>query len=511
MSSQSQALYTLSASHLAQLLREGELSAVEVMRAHLERIEAVDGRVRAFTHVFRQSALEEAERADAERSRGHLRGPLHGLPVSFKESINFAGQPTTLGLPSRRDARAEEDAVVVQMLREAGAIPIGRTNVSQMLFYFESRNPLYGQTANPFSLKHSAGGSSGGDAAALAAGLAALSVGSDVSGSIRVPAHFSGICGLKPTLDRWPCRGSTDSLLGQETTRAMVGPMARTVEDLCLMMSAIDPRQVGSRDARVPPVAPEDPLIRPVKGLRIGFYTDNGLVSPSRAVERAVQRACRALEARGCHLLPFTPPGYEQAILDGLTGFTADGGAVLRASLEGGAVDVALGSDYERLAQESGEERIRKLLQAMGARPVNELWRVTYRLRQYRQELLAEMDRVGVDLILGPPFATAALPHGASRDFALAGSYAMLWNVVQFPAGVVPVTRVEAGEPRRAAGGDFFQRRAAEVDNTSEGLPVGVQVAGRPWADSTVLAVMAAIEAEVRGDASFPTTPVTLV
>jgi fatty acid amide hydrolase len=507
MSFPHESLCALSAAHLGRLLRVGEVSAVEVVKAHLERIDALDGRVRALTHVFRQSALRDAERADAERRQGSTRGPLHGVPVTFKESIDFAGQPTTLGLPSRLDTRAHEDAVVVQMLREAGAIPLGRTNVSQLLFSYESRNPLFGRTANPFSLKHSAGGSSGGDAAALASGMSPLSVGSDLHGCLRVPAHFSGVCGLKPTLDRWPCRGSTDALPGQETLRAMVGPMARTVEDLCLLLGAINPRQVGSRDARVPPVHPEDPFRLPVEGLRVGFFTDNGLVAPGRALVRAVERACKALEARGCHLVPFTPPGYEQALLDGLTGLTADGGVVLRAALEGGEVDEVLGSDLERLSQEPGEERVRRHLQAMRPRPVDELWAVTWRLRQYRQTLLAELDRAGVDLVLCPPFATAALPHGASRDFALAGSYAMFWNVVQFPAGVVPVTRVGPAETERSAGGDFFQRRAAEVDAASEGLPVGVQVAGRPWTDALVLAVMAVIEAEVKDAADFPRTP----
>lgn len=508
MSSPNDTLCFFPATRLARLLREGEISAVEVVKAHMARIEALDGHLRAFTHVFREQALEDAGRADAERRAGHLRGPLHGVPVSFKESIDFAGLPTTLGLPSRQHHRAPADAVVVQLLREAGAIPLGRTNISQMLFYFESRNPLFGQTANPFSPAHSAGGSTGGDAAALASGMAPLSVGSDVSGSIRVPAHFSGICGLKPTLDRWPCRGSTDSLLGQEAIRAMVGPMARTVEDLCLMMHAVDPRRVGARDARVPPLVPEDPATFEVKGLRVGVYTDNGLVSPSRAVVRAVKRAGQALEARGARLVDWTPPGYEQAILDGLAGLCADGGEVLRASLEGGAVDEALGSDFASLAGQPGEERIRRVMEAARGRPVHELWRITYALRQYRHALLEAMDAAGIDVVLGPAFATAALPHGASRDFALAGSYAMLWNVVQFPAGVVPVTRVEPGETQRAPGGDFFERRAAEVDAASVGLPVGVQVAGRPWAEATVLAAMGAIETEVQSDAGFPRTPV---
>ena len=213
---------------LCRLLAAGEISSEELTRAHLDRIDRVDARVKAFTMVLRHEALAAARRADEERRRGDARSPLHGLPISVKESLDMAGLASTLGAVSRKTHRAGEDAVVIELLRDAGAVILGRTNVSQLLLYHESRNPLFGQTANPWSLDHTPGGSSGGEGAAIAAGMSPLGVGTDVGGSIRVPAHFSGIAGLKPTLDRWSNGGSNTALRGQEAVRSQVGPMART-------------------------------------------------------------------------------------------------------------------------------------------------------------------------------------------------------------------------------------------------------------------------------------------
>src|SRR5262249_39232971 len=163
-----------------------------------ERIAEIDGRIRAFTAVFREEALASARRADEERAQGKVRGALHGMPVSVKESLDMAGCASTLGCHARRAQVADRDGGVLRRLRKSGAVVLGRTNVSQLLMYHESRNPLYGQTANPWSLSHTPGGSSGGEAAALAAGMSPLGVGTDIGGSIRVPAHFCGIAGLKP-------------------------------------------------------------------------------------------------------------------------------------------------------------------------------------------------------------------------------------------------------------------------------------------------------------------------
>lgn len=513
-------LTTQTATSLAALLASGEVSSEEVTRAHLDRIEAVDGRIHAFTEVFRDEALAAARRADDERRAGQARGPIHGLPVSVKESLDMAGHTTTLGVPARKGTRATHDAGMVRALRDAGAVILGRTNVAQLLLYNESRNPIFGQTVNPWSAAHTPGGSSGGESAAIAAGMSPLGVGTDIGGSIRVPAHFTGITGLKPTLDRWTNKGQSTALVGQEAVRGQSGPMARSARDLSLLMTALDPRRMSAADPRVPPLPFEDPSRVDVGKLRIGFYIEDGLILPSAAVARAVMQAASALQGLGVSVVPFTPPGIEDAIYTYFAALSADAGETALGLLKPGDADVVLRS-MKTLATLSGplrraaagalglagEHRLRRLLEATGKKTVTEYWRITGALRDARAAILDAMDAASLDVLLCPPFATPALPHTYSKDFVLAGSASMLWNLAQFPAGVVPVTRVRPNEMLRDPPRDRLEKHAADIDRRSVGLPVGVQVVARPWAESLLLAVMIALEDALRADSEWPATP----
>jgi len=505
------------------MLGRREASAHEVLRAHLERIDAVDARIRAFTEVLREQAQADAEASDARRARGEARGPLDGVPVTIKECFDVAGRATTLGIPSWSGRIADRDAAMVTALRQAGAVVLGRTNLSQTMLYVEARNPVFGQTANPWSLAHSPGGSSGGEGAAIAAGMSPLGVGTDIGGSIRTPAHFCGVVGFKPSLDRLPMRGYRTVLAGQEAVRGMGGPLARTVSDLALLFRALDPGKLSALDPRVPPVAWEEPDGVRLDGLRVGFYADDGVLAPSKAVSRAVHRAAEVLRARGCAVKSFEPPDVRGVLSAYLGALSADGGAGLVAALAGGEVDPVLEPLRRmtsvpegvrrvaaRAARALGQRSLALMLDAMGEKSVSELWALTDRLRTQRSSLVDAMERSGVDVLLCPPFATPALPHGASKNFTLASSYSILFNAAQLPAGVVPVTRVRPDETGRTAGRDSLERHAAKVDAASGGLPVGVQVVGRSWRDHEVLAVMHAIERDVERDEGYPATPVEL-
>jgi fatty acid amide hydrolase len=521
LSSQAMTLWQLPATALSNMLSRREVSAREVLKAHLERIDAVDGRLRAFTEVLREQAAADADASDARRARGEARGALDGVPVTVKECYDVAGRATTLGLPSWRGRIADRDAAIVTALREAGAVVIGRTNLSQTMLYVEARNPLFGQTSNPWSAAHAPGGSSGGEGAAIASGMSPLGVGTDIGGSIRTPVHFCGIAGIKPTLDRIPMRGYRSVLAGQETVRGMGGPMARTVADLSLFFAALDPQRLSALDRRAPPLGWEDPEQVRVDGLRVGVYRDDGVLVPSKAVARAVSRAADALRARGCTVTSFEPPDMRAMLAAYLGALSADGGAMLVAALAGGEVDPVLEPLRRmagvpagirrvaaRAARAFGQGNVALMLESMGDKSAGELWSLTDKLRTQRTALLDAMDRDGVDVLLCPPYATPALPHGASKNFTLASSYSILFNATQLPAGVVAVTRVRADEAQRDPSKDVLERQAAKVDAASAGLPVGVQVVARPWQDHRVLAVMRAIEAEVSRDEGYPVTPV---
>ncbi len=514
-------LWQHSAASLASLLERREATAEQVLRAHLDRIAAVDGRLRAFTEVLTESALSAAAESDRRRARGQARGPLDGLPVSIKECFDVAGRATTLGIPSWRGRIASRDAAMVTMLREAGAVVLGRTNLSQTMLYVEARNPLFGRTENPWSRSHTPGGSSGGEGAAIASGQSPLGIGTDIGGSIRTPAHFCGIAGIKPTLDRLPMKGYRTVLAGQETVRGMGGPLARTAADLSFFFGALDPLRLAALDPRVAPLPWEAPERVHVEGLRVGVYSDDGVLAASAALVRAVERASSALRSRGATVVAFDPPGVRDLLSAYLGALSADGGAGLVEALEGGEVDPVLQPlrrmaavpggarrTLARVARGLGQRNLSLMLDAMGDKTVGELWRLTDTIRTYRTTLLDAMDRQRLDLLLCPPFATPAVPHGGSKNFTLASSYSILFNATQMPAGVVPVTRVRASETRRRGGADLLSRHAAKVDAASEGLPVGVQVVGRAFRDHEVLAAMVAIESEVKQDEGFPRTPV---
>jgi fatty acid amide hydrolase len=514
-------IHTLSATELLELLQRRELSSVEIVQALIARRRAVDPQVRAFVVELDAAALAAAEKADTARLRGEALGLLHGMPITIKENIDVVGLDSTMGVTARRQQPAEVDAVTVQALRRAGAIVLGKTNVPQLLLAAESENPIWGITHNPWRLDRSPGGSSGGEAAALAAGMTPLGIGTDIGGSIRIPAHFCGIAGLKPTVDRWSNRGSVGAIPGQELVRAQMGPMARTAADVALLMRAVDPRLVAQLDPAVPPMPLPDPAVVDLRGLRVGVCKNDGFVRASLAIERAVEEAAAALEAAGATLVPYGPPASHQLLYLWLAGISADGGHTLEQALAGDEVcrqlvpsmkAARLPGWLRRLVawwfEREGDVRMARLLRSLGEKPVRELWQLTADRTLLRREEFDAWARQGLDLVLLPPHALPAMQLGTSGELTLALAYAFRYVMLNFPAGVVPVTRVRPEEELRLDVDDTIERRCRDVQQGSAGLPVGVQVVARPWREDLVLAAMLAIETAARGRPEFPQTPV---
>ena len=290
---------------LASLVRDRTVSPVDIVEAHLRRIEQRNPSLNAIVTIA-GDVTEQARAAEAELIAGKLRGPLHGVPLTIKDTIDTAGLRTTYG--SRLFAKniPAADASVVARLKEAGAIILGKTNTPEMAIPYETDNPVFGRTNNPHDVSLTAGGSSGGEAAAIAAGLSPAGIGSDLSGSIRVPAHFCGIAGLKPTTGRVRMDGHVPSTAGPLSLGACIGPMARTVEDLALLLSVIaDPTQFEfSGDS--------DPDQIRNSGLRVACYTDDGITPVTSEVKDAVQNAARALAGAGLSVDETTPPGVSR-------------------------------------------------------------------------------------------------------------------------------------------------------------------------------------------------------
>lgn len=512
MSGEATGLVRLGAAELAGAIAAGRCSAREAVEAHLARIEAVNPALNALVLTRFAEARAEADRADAVRRAGAPLGPLHGVPVTLKEMFALAGTPATLGVFGAPPARA--DGPLVSRLRAAGAIVLGKTNVPQLLIYNETDNPVYGRTDHPERADRSPGGSSGGEAAIVAAHGSPLGLGSDIGGSLRCPAHACGIAALKPTSGRLTNEDAREGgyALGQTAVLSQPGPLARRVADLRLAMRVLAAPGQSALDPQVAPVPWRAPGEVDVRALRVGVYEDDGFFPAAPAVRRAVREAAAALERLGVRVEPFAPPavGHAMALFQGL--LSADGGRGARRRLGRAARDrrvsgllalAGLPNSWRPAAVGAalllGQGRLAGQIAAIRERSAAEYWALVEEREAYRRRFLAALGAGGFDALLCPPHALPALTHGATTYLSTAASYAMLYNLLGMPAGVVPVTRVRADEARpRGFGVDLVARAARAVERGSAGLPVGVQVVARHWREDVVLALMAALEAELR-------------
>jgi fatty acid amide hydrolase len=512
-----------SATELVGLIRRGAVSARDVVDAHIARIEQVDATLNAVVVRRFDEARAEAAAADAARAAGRPLGPLHGLPITIKEQFLLEGTPTTFGFEWRRDHRADHTGPLVTALRVAGAIVLGKTNVGQSMIYHEADNRLYGQTRNPWDATRTPGGSSGGESAIIAAGGSPLGLGGDLGGSIRIPAHFAGIAGLKPTSRRLTLTDTPDDITNPPPQLPFQpGPLARDVADLHLAMSVLASASVGASDTSAD--APAYPAEMPdVRGFRIAIQLDDAFFRSAPAIRRALHEAAADLVAAGATIVAFDPPPLADAPRLFL-GIMAADGAWLRAGLHGEVPDRRVAGmlkagtipNFARpivvAAMRLGGQRHLAFTVA-GARPSRgaAFERVVAGVAEYRAAYARAMDAAGADIILSPPHALPALRHGASEQLhvANAAAYTVLYNVLGLPAGVVPVTTVRVGEESdRPAGRDHVERAAQETERGSAGLPVGVQVAARPWREDIVLSAMAALESAFAGRPDYPRTPV---
>ncbi len=298
-----------------------------MLEAHIARIEAVDEQLNAVVARRFDAARAEADAVDAALARGETLGPLGGVPITVKEQFHIKGMATTFGLPTRSELLEDSEGPLVTRLRDAGAIIVGKTNVAELLFYQEGDNPLFGRTNNPWDLERTSGGGSGGEGAIIAAGGSPLGLAADIGGSIRTPAHFCGIQGLRPTSGRLTNLDSPPELFfpGMDAVVLDPGPMARTVADLDLAMQVLAAPGLERVDPKIPPVPWPDRHAVSIEGLRIGFFEDDGYWPASPALRRAVREAAEILTERGAIVEPFADPDPEAATRFYFSFLTADG------------------------------------------------------------------------------------------------------------------------------------------------------------------------------------------
>src|SRR5271165_3824981 len=297
-----------SAFELLVLLRTRKISALELAEEYIRQIERLNGQINALVDFDPERVRKQARASD---NSANPKGPLAGLPVTVKSSISTAGYRCEIGSLVNRGSIPAKDATVVARLRQAGAILLGTSNCPEFLMAYVTENMLYGRTNNPWNLDYTPGGSSGGESAAIAAGMSAGGLGSDSGGSVRVPAHFTGICSLKPTPGRIPGEGHLPPCIGPFASLGAIGPMARTIGDVTLLFRALSGHD--PIDPISPPVPLRTPSLEEIKCFPIGYFEDDGLVPVTPETRRAVQDAVQALRNQGFDVRPFRPRGLEQA------------------------------------------------------------------------------------------------------------------------------------------------------------------------------------------------------
>ncbi len=442
-----------STTRLAVAIRAGLVSATEALEAHLAQIDKHNGALNAVVTLDAGQARRRAREADEALARGEVWGPLHGVPFTLKDAHSTGGMRTTTGFPPL-DHVPQEDGTVAARLKAAGGILIGKTNVAEMLADpAQSSNPIFGRTNNPWDTGRTPGGSSGGAAAALASGMTPLEIGTDLSGSIRIPAHFCGLFGLKPTEHRVSLAGLIPGLPSPRSVRIMscIGPMARAVEDLALLYPII--AGPDGRDTEVEPVPVDELPELALKDLRIAFAPTFRGFPVAADVRGAVEELAKQLDRLGVMV--------EEAALSAFD-FTQE-----------------LASAGELIAMVVGA------FQPEAGKPPVTLARYLEALHRRDRSMIAwEQFLDQWDALLCPPSMTAAFPHcetgsplrvdGRKVEYRLAGAHSTVFNYTGHPAVVLPY----------------------KLDRN--GLPVGVQIVGKRWGESRLLAAAKAVT-EVTG------------
>lgn len=452
-----------SASELAAAIRGGRLSVREVVDAHLDRIAVVNPRLNAVVQLTAEAARREAAEADAMLARGQVKGLLHGVPVTIKDTLETAGTICTGGTLGRKSYVPKADATAVARLRAAGAIVLGKTNVPELAGALETDNLVYGRTNNPYDLARTPGGSSGGEAAIVAAAGSPLGLGTDAGGSIRVPAHYCGLAALKPTSGRIPRTGQFPRPMGARNAVFHVSLIARKVDDLALALPII--AGPDFQDYTIVDMPLRDSRAVDIAKLKLAFFDNDGFAPPTAEIAAAVHHAAEALAQAGVTVEERRPPDAAKAGTIYYDMTRGDGAAGVRAFLKSVGTE-RISPLFEQSLQSRSSPAMGSITEALAA---------FNRWDAYRNAMLAFMQ--DYDALLSPVLPYVAPRHGTSFDPDLqkGAGYAQMHNLTGWPAATV------------------------RVGTSPEGMPLGVQVAARPWREDVALALVRHLETRFGG------------
>ncbi|OOQ91453.1 acetamidase [Penicillium brasilianum] len=476
---------------LLKRLEMGELTAHQVIQAYIKRAVVAHQLTNCLTEILFEEALQQAQKLDAEfSSTGKLQGPLHGIPITLKDQFNVKGVDSTLGYVGRSWQPASEDAVLVQILKNMGAIVIAKTNLCQSIMWAETENPLWGLTTNARNPAFTPGGSTGGEGPLLALHGSILGFGTDIGGSIRIPQSFAGLYGLKPSSSRFPYEGVPVSTQGQEHVPSSIGPMTRDLSSLTYITKQITSSAPWTLDPRCTPLPWNEPIFTSTqsKPLTIGLILNDGIVTPHPPITRALHELSSALAAQGHELVVWDTSDHADCIEIMDAFYTVDGGEDIRR-------DMAVAGDPYL-------PHVQALVNRGNPISVYEYWQLNKRKHVAQKKYLDKWNSTRsqsgrpVDILLAPAMPHTSIPH---RTFRWVG-YTKIWNFLDYTALTFPVDKVrkekdgfvaEKYVPRNEL--DEWNWKLWDVDAV-DGYPVNLQIIGKKLEEEKVLGAATVIE-----------------
>ncbi len=496
-----QEILTSSVTQLAKYIREEKYSSLLVVEIFIKQIKIVNPTLNAIIYPRFSEAMEEAEEADRLLKKGIIKGGLHGVPITIKECLDLIGTPSTFGLKRRAEDFPVKNDPYVQKLIDEGAIILGKTNVSQLLAFFEADNPLYGRTNNPLNFNFSCGGSSGGEGAIIAALGSPLGLGTDLGGSVRIPAAFCGILGFKPTMWRNYDFSRIIENVQFNSICSVTGILGRSVEDLALVGKLIG--EIPNPFNKVPQKFPDYNKVF-AHEIRVGYFLSDGLFEASSAIRKGVLEAVEILGKQGImskEIEPFSPKKAE-ALQTRINSFNGAELFLDNLQKDKPAKQIAALIPLIKLPQTIirmigniagifGQKTIKRLSRHFGFKGEKALAKLEMEHREYIEYCLNRMNYENINVILSPVNALPAYLHGSSVYLGSAGTYTLTHSVNGFPAGVVPLRKIKKEDilPRKKTW-EKANSIARKIDKLSEDLSVSVQVAAAPWREDLVLKTM---------------------
>jgi len=503
----------------ARLVRKGEWKPIDILRAYGKR---------AIKAHEQTNCLTEVMILDAEEWLGHslasggnvggdvgggvnLNGPLAGIPVSLKDTVNVKGYDSCIGYSKLANKPAEHDAPVVRLLKDAGAVPFVKTNVPVTLLSFESANDVWGTTENPHVKGYSPGGSTGGEAALIALGGSRIGVGTDVAGSVRVPAHYSGIYSIRCSIGRFPRSGNVTSMPGQEGVTAVYSPMTKTMDDLSFFLKTVIDMKPWTYDHHVIPLPWRDVRDQmESKSVRWGVLRDDGIVTPSPACSRALDSVIIALKSQAHEVVELNNnPSVFESLHTASRLLGADGSATFSSHFQSffefndpGARQMSRYFSLPRwfkflhwafVKYVKRDEIWAALIKDWSPTSSADQWKLVSKREAIRAEWHKFWEENGLDFIVSVPNALPAVPHGGMKNGFSNCSYTFIWNLMDYAAGVLPITRVDrekdALTPEFKINNNAIAKSAYQDYDADKmhGLPVGVQIVARRFEEEKVI------------------------